>query len=507
MAAYFGLVKTVEALVDRGAEVNSRDAQVVGPLHLASYQGHVDIIQVLLQRGGLVDRPFRGKSPIYLALAEGQSKAVELLLVSGADPTRKADGRLPFMKAVMDGNARGVQLLLDKNYAHLQPSNEDINLAFRRACYMNEVKIVSLLLQYAGLLQPVDAEREDSDASTQVNDLVQFDINGLITHADHSYPMTAPFMAIVKERLELVSLLIRTGQVDRTMVDIHGRSMLFWALARGYDEIIPQLLPTEDGFGSVSVSSCRLYADMTDKYNATPLTIAVMERNIAAVRLLIHQYDADPYKALIGPILTDDAVRILLHPTSVSDTDIDIVELLLGTGKLNANEALTWHLRHMSGLNIVDLLVGSGRLDVNQSVVEAIRIKRSKLAMLLLRKMTNDVNMLVVEAIKMGKKGNVDLLLHAGPNDINIDIAMAEAVKTGLDVNNAIVWAASMDDPRIAKWLIASGRLDINQGVIDVICAERPALIPLLLRTMKIDTYELMVEIIKARSHVMVHQN
>ena len=50
-AAYFGLEKTVRALVASGADLRALDNDGAGPLHAAALGGHAGIVRLLLDRG------------------------------------------------------------------------------------------------------------------------------------------------------------------------------------------------------------------------------------------------------------------------------------------------------------------------------------------------------------------------------------------------------------------------------------------------------------------------
>lgn len=85
----------VQHLLDQGHPVNTRDHCGWLPLHEASNHGHLEIVQLLIQAGALVnDRggtSCDGVTPLYDAAANGHLETVQFLLDSGASPVAKTD--------------------------------------------------------------------------------------------------------------------------------------------------------------------------------------------------------------------------------------------------------------------------------------------------------------------------------------------------------------------------------------------------------------------------------
>lgn len=57
-------------------------------MHYACYQGHLDIVDYLLQKGASLDRQSKsGCTALFFAVQQGHEKIARLLLLKGADPT------------------------------------------------------------------------------------------------------------------------------------------------------------------------------------------------------------------------------------------------------------------------------------------------------------------------------------------------------------------------------------------------------------------------------------
>ena len=78
--------KTVEGLIQRGAEVNLCNKFEISPLWVACKNGHKSAAQILLQKGAKVNkRDSRGTSPISVACENGHRRIVQLLLEYNAE--------------------------------------------------------------------------------------------------------------------------------------------------------------------------------------------------------------------------------------------------------------------------------------------------------------------------------------------------------------------------------------------------------------------------------------
>lgn len=89
LAAFTGNLALCESLVNLDADVNKPGWT---PLHYAATNGHVAVMQFLLDKFAYIDAASpNGSTPLMMAAMYGNSSAVKLLLESGADPTLKND--------------------------------------------------------------------------------------------------------------------------------------------------------------------------------------------------------------------------------------------------------------------------------------------------------------------------------------------------------------------------------------------------------------------------------
>ena len=87
LASLKGLLPVVVKLIERGADVNKPGW---APLHYAATRGHIDVMNILLEKHAYIDAASpNGSTPLMMAALYGTPSAVKLLLEAGADPSLK----------------------------------------------------------------------------------------------------------------------------------------------------------------------------------------------------------------------------------------------------------------------------------------------------------------------------------------------------------------------------------------------------------------------------------
>ena len=80
-AAYYGKVKDVKRLLDRGVDINSRYRDGETALIFAALKGHLNVVKLLLERGAKVNaKDIRGNTALSYAKGNGHTQVSELLL-------------------------------------------------------------------------------------------------------------------------------------------------------------------------------------------------------------------------------------------------------------------------------------------------------------------------------------------------------------------------------------------------------------------------------------------
>jgi hypothetical protein len=120
VASQEGHVDAVHVLLDHGAHLNSQECDKWMPLHFASYHGNPKVVQLLLEHEATLNarETYYNSNPVWLASGSGNLEVVRLLLSHGADVNiqggrRSNETTTPFQRATEKGYHDIAQLLLE----------------------------------------------------------------------------------------------------------------------------------------------------------------------------------------------------------------------------------------------------------------------------------------------------------------------------------------------------------------------------------------------------------
>lgn len=410
VSAYWGLVKIVRILLDKGLDVNIQDSYGATPLHVAARDGHEPVVRLLLDnKADISTENNRGETALYWAARNGHKTVVRLLLKLGAVVlTRDNEGWNALDWAVLEGNSEIVKELLEHG---VDAENDGRNNALILAAWEGHNDTVQMLLD-----------------------------NGADVNAKDWLGSTALDWAAPVGHETTVRVLLRNGaNVDS--YDKYENTALHWAIP--YEPIVKLLLEN-----SANV-------DIKNDTGQTALCWAARDGSAAAVKLLaqrtadINNHDNNGCTALHGSALRgrEDVLRVLLkHGANPNAKDND------GWTPLHAAAVK----RHKEIMQILLQVTNDGQVILDWVVTQQQDPKARLLLMDIADKKSDGCSVMtgIRVAVQERHLSKVQILLEQGA-DIN-----------GTDVggSTALTMAASLGYQEGVKQLLRNGA-DVNLAV------------------------------------------
>ncbi|KAK4223637.1 ankyrin repeat-containing domain protein [Podospora fimiseda] len=174
VASYFGHEAVVKLLLDKGADLESKDDRYSQtPLSWAAKNGHEAIVKLLLDKGAGLESKDKenGRTPLWWAAKNGQEAVVKLLLDKGADleSKDKENGRTPLWWAAKNGHEAVVKLLLDNGAGLESKDKENGRTPLWWAAKNGHEAVVKLLLNKGADLESKDKENGRTPLSWAAN--------------------------------------------------------------------------------------------------------------------------------------------------------------------------------------------------------------------------------------------------------------------------------------------------------------------------------------------------
>jgi len=126
----------------------SSDFDGVTALHVACFEGHEDLVKLLLAYGACISaQSVDGSTPLCDACAAGRLEIARLLISRGAAINPQLSSSSPLHEATVRGSFDCCQLLIDHG-ANLEVSDLHYGTPLLAACHQNRFEIAKLLLNF-----------------------------------------------------------------------------------------------------------------------------------------------------------------------------------------------------------------------------------------------------------------------------------------------------------------------------------------------------------------------
>jgi ankyrin repeat protein len=237
-------VRQVQELLEKGADINTKDRFGFPVLVSAAAWGRVEVVKLLLDYGVNVDTETRGgQTALMKASWEDQLDVVRLLLNNGAKINAKDnDGTTALMKASWTGAHNVVKLLLDRG-AEINAKDSGGRTALMSASIRNHLDIVKLLLDRGADINAKNGVGATAlmKALTISPELVKLLVDeGSDVNAKDEQGVTALLEASERGNRDAVRLLLEK-EADVSVKTVSGATALSLASKRGHGQIVELL--------------------------------------------------------------------------------------------------------------------------------------------------------------------------------------------------------------------------------------------------------------------------
>jgi ankyrin repeat protein len=259
LASQNGHKQVVCFLLEHGADVSARGYFGATPLSLALHSGHVGVAHILVERGADVSARDRSDTPLHLALSQGHVEVAHMLIEHGADVLAR-DGRrkTPLHLASYAGYAEVAHMLV-KSGADISAQDCRGETPLHVASKEGHVEVAHMLIERGADVSAQGMERE-----------------------------TPLHLASRWGRVEVAHILIESG-ADATAQNKDRKTPLHlastcapWTIPQQFAEVARILL--EHGANVAA----------QDNDGLTPLDLASQDKGLAEVSHVLIQHGACP---------------------------------------------------------------------------------------------------------------------------------------------------------------------------------------------------------------------
>ncbi|CAL1283118.1 unnamed protein product [Larinioides sclopetarius] len=317
LAVIKGHLDIVEVLLNKGADVKSTFDNSSHPLHLAAVSGNVDIVKCLLKHGAAVNCVNNfGETPLHKAAAFNASEVIDFLLKNGADIESHDNAHFtPLLVAVAEGHVDAIKVLLKSNAKIKVLDNMERSVVFW-ASQENHPKSLKTLLEHEQSVTLVNGCDHYDNSPLHIAALKGYsDVTEILLESDaelekkNEHEQSPLHMASKNGHIEVAQLLMKKNKTIVNAEDENANTPLHLAALSGHYNMICVLLQAGanieakncylwtplDCAASRGWKRCCLYllkagadVDTVDKSKSTPLHLAAREGHRGVVKLLLH---------------------------------------------------------------------------------------------------------------------------------------------------------------------------------------------------------------------------
>ena len=244
----------INAILNKGANVDARDENQKTPLHRACGEGHMEVAMALVDRGADVDaRDEAQATPLHDACVKGHINVVNKLLDMGADVNARDLAEMtPLHWACINGNMEVPMALMDRG-ADVDAKNENQKTPIESLMISNRDKAAlrNAAAKYKeNIVELFAAVKKEGTTADQINAILD---NGAYVNARDVNQVTPLHYASINGNMEVAKALVDRGadidakdKFNRTPHDMTGAAgfnkAAFRNAAAKYRKIVKSLI-------------------------------------------------------------------------------------------------------------------------------------------------------------------------------------------------------------------------------------------------------------------------
>ncbi|KAM0264877.1 hypothetical protein ACHAQJ_000393 [Trichoderma viride] len=360
LAAYFGIEKTVYALLGKTHNVDLRDESGQTPLSYAAENGREAVVKLLLLIP-TVDPDSsdnRGQTPLSYAAENGREAVVKLLLTIPTVDLNSSDYRrqTPLSYAVENRHEAVVKLLLAMPSVNPNSSECQGQTPLLYAAEQGQEVIVKLLLSIPTINPDSSDSRNQTPLSYAAENGHEAVIKLLLAMPTVNlnsidFRGQTPLLCAIKNRHEaVIKLLLAMPTINLNSTNYKGQTPVLYAAKNGHEAVIKLLLlmPTVDldflddegrtslsyAAGNGHEATIKMLLDkganvnLGDEQGRTPLSYAAEEGHEAVIKLLLNKgadanlRDEEGWAPLLWAVEAGHEVVIKLLLDKGADVDL-----------------------------------------------------------------------------------------------------------------------------------------------------------------------------------------
>ncbi|MHA2072722.1 MAG: ankyrin repeat domain-containing protein, partial [Candidatus Thorarchaeota archaeon] len=241
----------VKTALEQGADISTTDEWMKQTaLHKAASQGHVEIVEYLIEKGAdILKTDGVDMTPLHLAARDGRTRAAKCLLETPVQiPERILNDAMHVGTMSVTGNPVIVKMIEDYRVKMAKPSTsgrKDADSRLQEAAHDGNFEDVRLAIENGADVETIDGRGMKAihwAALRGHKDIVEILLEkGADVNGKNTAEWTPIMHASMEGHIEIVKLLLKKGAKVNAQTYVDGTALMF-ASGNGHEEIVNLLL-------------------------------------------------------------------------------------------------------------------------------------------------------------------------------------------------------------------------------------------------------------------------